>query len=87
MPRPPVGAAFAGGKKAKNQGKTIRRILSYISGGYRVRLVVVLCCILLSALANVIGSMFLQTLIDDYITPLLGMNHPVFTRACCMLFW
>ena len=79
MPRPPVGAAFAGGKKAKNQGKTIRRILSYISGGYRVRLVVVLCCILLSALANVIGSMFLQTLIDDYITPLLGMNHPVFT--------
>ena len=79
MPRPPVGAAFAGGKKAKNQGKTIRRILSYISGGYRVRLVVVLCCILLSALANVIGSMFLQALIDDYITPLLGMNHPVFT--------
>ena len=79
MPRPPVGAAFASGKKAKNQGKTIRRILSYISGGYRVRLVVVLCCILLSALANVIGSMFLQTLIDDYITPLLGMNHPVFT--------
>ena len=45
MPRPPVGAAFAGGKKAKNQGKTIRRILSYISGGYRVRLVVVLCCL------------------------------------------
>lgn len=74
-----IGAAYAGGKKAKNQGRTIKRMMSYIDGGYRVRFFVVLVCILFSAIASVIGSMFLQVLIDNYITPLLGVENPVFT--------
>jgi len=81
MPRPNPGAAFAGGKKAKNQGKTIRRILSYLSR-YKLRFAVVLLCILISALVGVAGSMFLETLIDDYITPLaqqaMGGAAPAF---------
>ncbi len=78
MPRPNVGAAFAGGKKAKNQGAVIRRLLSYLSR-YRFLFAIVLVCILISAVVNVIGSMFLKILIDDYISPLLGMENPVFS--------
>ncbi len=70
MPRPNPGAAFAGGKKAKNQGKTIRRLLRYM-GSYKLRFVIVLLCIIASALVGVAGSMFLETLIDGYITPLV----------------
>lgn len=78
-PRHPGGEAFAGGKKAKNPLKTIQRILSYIRGMNRFRFIAVLVCIFISAIVSVIGSMFLQTLIDDYITPLLGDPNPVFT--------
>ncbi|MGN0106955.1 MAG: ABC transporter ATP-binding protein, partial [Hominilimicola sp.] len=63
---------------AQNTGKTIKRLLSYI-GQYKFRFIVVLICIILSAVANVAGSMFIRTLIDDYITPLLSQTNPVFT--------
>lgn len=59
------------GRKAKNVGKTMKRLLSYISDGYRVQFSVVLVCIVLSSVAGVFGSLFLQSLIDDYIEPLL----------------
>ncbi len=39
----------------------------------------VLVCILISAVVNVAGSMFLRVLIDDYIAPLLLEAAPVFT--------
>ncbi len=79
-PRGPMGAAFAKDRpKAKDQGKVIKRLLSYMSLPNRVRMGVVLVCILVSAVAGVAGSMFLETLIDDYITPLLAAPNPVFT--------
>ena len=58
--------------------KTIKRILSYMKR-YKKTMAVVIICILLSSVASVSGSMFLGTLIDDYITPLLGDPNPVFT--------
>lgn len=80
-PRGPRG--FAGGPKAKNPFKTIMRVLGYLKGGNLVRFVIVLACIAISALVGVKGSLFLQTLIDDYITPLVqqaaGGGTPVFT--------
>lgn len=66
-------------KRPKNMGKTIKRLLSYVTEQYKLRLSVVILCIFLSALAGVIGSLFLRTLIDDYIAPLSQMEHPVFT--------
>ena len=66
-------------KKAKNSGQVIRRLLSYISGKYRVQFFVVMLCILLSAFVNVAGSLFIGTVIDDYISPLLLESNPVFT--------
>ena len=47
--------------------------------GYLIRFFLVLVCILVSAVASVAGSIFLGALIDNYITPLLAMEHPVFT--------
>lgn len=51
--------------------KTLKRLLSYLKA-YKGTLILVTVCILLSALAGAASSMFLQSLIDDYITPLLA---------------
>jgi len=65
------------GAKPKNIKKTIARLLSYL-GMYRFRFVLVLVCILFSAVAEVAGSLFLKTLIDDYIAPMVGQVNPSF---------
>ncbi len=57
---------------------TVRRLMSYVGKGYSLRFILVLLCILVSATASVSGSLFLGSLIDDYITPLLAMDNPVF---------
>lgn len=64
--------------KPKPSWAAIKRLLSYI-GKYKVQFILVLVCIVLSALAGVAGSLFLRILIDDYITPLLLETNPVFT--------
>ena len=58
--------------------KTLKRLLSYMKE-YKKQLVLVVICILLSAIASAVSSLFLQSLIDSYIVPLLGSSHPVFT--------
>lgn len=69
-----------GGEKAmgKVNGNVVKRLLSYI-GQYKLRFTFVLICILISALTSVASSLYLETLIDDYITPLLVEAAPVFT--------
>lgn len=57
---------------------TLRRLFSYMKE-YKGQLFFVAICILLSAVASAASSVFLQTLIDDYIVPLLTTNNPVFT--------
>ncbi len=54
----------------KPDAKTVKRVLSYLVA-YKWRLLVVVLCIIFSALAGVYGSKFLQTLIDGYIKPLI----------------
>ncbi|MDL2217304.1 ABC transporter ATP-binding protein/permease [Christensenellaceae bacterium OttesenSCG-928-M15] len=66
-------------KRAQFSGSTIKRLLKYITGTYRLRFIMVLVFIIVSAAASVAGSLFLQTLIDDYIAPLMGIENPVFT--------
>jgi ATP-binding cassette subfamily B protein len=75
MPRN-LPKGYQQGKKIN--GKVVKRLLSYISGTYKALFVAVLLCIVISTLAGVAGSMFLQRLIDDYITPLLGQVNPSF---------
>ena len=74
--RPGAGMAP---KMVKNKKKTAKRLLGYITKNYKKHLVIVFICIILSSVAGVAGSMFLGTLIDDYISPLLLEPTPVFT--------
>ena len=66
-------------KTVKNKKQTAKRLLKYITKSYKKHLIIVFICIILSSIAGVTGSMFLGTLIDDYITPLLLETNPVFT--------
>ena len=69
------------GARAPGQRRhIIGRLMGYITGEYRTRFLLVVLCILISAIANVAGSLFLGSLIDDYITPLLGASDPGFLR-------
>lgn len=78
--------------RAKMDKVAMNRLLSYLKE-YKLRFTVVLICILISAVAGVAGSLFLQVVIDDYITPLLktaspdfaGLFHAVLTMAAIYL--
>nr|WP_300167249.1 ABC transporter ATP-binding protein [uncultured Flavonifractor sp.] len=65
-------------KSPVKRSHTVRRLMGYVQKEYGFRFVLVLLCILVSAIASVAGSLFLGSLIDDYITPLLAMDNPVF---------
>ena len=70
----PAGAPM--GMKT-NPMKTIKRLLKYMTA-YKVRLIFVLVCIVFSAGAGVASSLFIQILIDNYITPLMVANEKDF---------
>ncbi len=80
-------------EKSKDPVKTLKRLLSYFNKGYKLKFAVVLICIIMTTLASVGASLFLQTLIDDYVTPLLSQTNPSFsglwnvlkTMACLYL--
>ena len=67
--------------------KVLKRILSYM-GAYRARLIFVVICILVSAIVSAGSAMFVEILIDDYISPMLLQDSPVFTgliKALCIM--
>ena len=59
---------------------TIKRLLKYVTGIYKLQLAIVIISIIVSSVANVLGIQFLKTLIDNYITPLLGSENPDFSE-------
>ena len=66
------------GKKIENPGKVFKRLMKYVAKSYGPHLVVVAALIFVSVLANVQGTMFIQSLIDDYIQPMLTTDAPDF---------
>ena len=80
MRKPETAERMPGGKPParKPDWNAAKRLLGYMKP-YRFTLALVALFILLSAVAGAASSMFLQTLIDDYITPLLAEAHPVYT--------
>ena len=72
------GAAFRSGPMVENPGKMLKRLLAYIVKNYRIHIILVVIGIVVSVLANVQGTMFTKTLIDQYILPLLKSEAPDF---------
>lgn len=81
MPRPmqrpmPGRVEYPDAPSAKKPGleqirmDTVKRLLSYL-GAYKLRLALVLVCIIISSVGSVATSLFIRPLIDDYIAPLL----------------
>ena len=56
----------------KKSLKTFKRLLALIFKRYKVHMIFVFVCIIISVLASVQGTLFIQTLFDDYITPLVN---------------
>lgn len=72
--------------KVKNPMKLLKRLMGYILKQYTPHCIVVFICIIISVLANVQGTMFLRTLIDDYIQPLIGVSNPDFAPLAKAIF-
>lgn len=77
---------YSGGKLDKEAAK---RLLSYLKP-YRIRMVFVIICVFISSIASVASSLFMRSLIDDHIAPLLleaapsysGLLNAICTMAC-----
>ena len=68
-----------GDKVNRHYARTARRLMGYVASTYKLQFACVLVALIISALANVAGPLFLMVLIDDFITPLMGQQGPDFT--------
>lgn len=73
-------------KKEVNKQATLKRVLAYVIKNYKWRFMAVFVLILIAALCMVRFSLFMQTLIDSYITPLLAAKNPDFSGLAHAIF-
>ena len=59
------------GGRVNTATKLINRVIRYMLHYYKYPFLLVIVCILITAIATVVGATFPQTLVDDYITPML----------------
>ena len=72
--------------------KVVGRVIRYMLHYYKIPFFFVIVCIVITAAATVIGATFPQTLVDDYITPMLksgssdfsGLASQIVRLACIM---
>ena len=72
------GRRMQGGTRIENPGKVFKRLMAYIFKNYAIHFIFVLICIVLSVVASIQGTLFMQRLIDDYIMPMIGQETPDF---------
>lgn len=80
------------GGRANTATKLINRVIRYMLHYYKAPFIIVIACILITAIATVVGATFPQTLVDDYITPMLqngsddfsGLAADLIRLACVM---
>ena len=73
-------------KKEVNKQVTLKRVLAYVIKNYKWRFMAVFVLILIAALCMVRFSLFMQTLIDSYVTPLLAAKNPEFSGLAHAVF-
>ena len=71
--------------KANDVSGTIRRVLSYLASGNKGKLVLIVLCIVLSALTGVVSSYFFTPIINDYVVPYIGSSNPDLNGFVSML--
>ncbi len=81
QPQPMRGPmrGMGAGRLNKSMFPILGRLLRIVLQHYAFHCVVVALCIIGAAIAQVRGTLFLQILIDDYITPMIGVSQPDFT--------
>ena len=84
MPPLPKGTHGPVNLKALNKN-VVQRLMSYLRA-YRFPMLVVLVCIITASIASVVGMTFLETIIDDYIKPLLLEANPDFSGLLQVIF-
>ena len=60
----------------KKSAGTLKRLFRFLMEHYKVQLILVGVCIVANVLASTRGTLFMRTLIDDYILPLIGTKNP-----------
>ena len=77
----PGGPRGARGPRPKidHPGRLLKRVLGYTFKDYGVRWVIVFICIVTTVFSSLQGTLFMRTLIDDYIKPMLGQQNPDFS--------
>lgn len=73
-------------KKEVNKQATLKRVLAYVIKNYKWRFMAVFVLILIAALCMVRFSLFMQTLIDSYVTPLFAAKNPDFSGLAHAIF-
>lgn len=78
--RGPGGRNMRGMKppKVENPGKILKRLMGIILENYLPHGIAVILCILISTFATLRGTLFMRTLIDNYILPMIGQQNPDF---------
>ena len=78
--KPMHGPGGPGGRKPpmgkpnfKGQGKMIKRVFGYVMKNYKWHMLIVCICIATTAMCTLQGTLFMQTLIDDYILPMVAI--------------
>ncbi len=72
--------------KIENPGKLFKRVMNYTLKDYAAGWVVVVICIFASVYCSLQGTMFMRTLIDEYILPLMGRENPSFDALASAIF-
>ena len=67
-------------KLTSQNKKTARRLLSYVTGVYKVQFIIVVISILICAAASISVSLSMKFLLDDFIVPLIGQTNPNYTE-------
>ena len=54
--------------------RILKRILAFVAENYKFRMIIVICCVIISIFANLQGTYFTKDLIDKFIKPMLENN-------------
>ncbi|MCO4469252.1 ABC-type multidrug transport system,ATPase and permease components [Streptococcus infantarius subsp. infantarius] len=73
-------------KKEVNKQATLKRVLAYVIKNYKWRFMAVFVLILIAALCMVRFNLFMKTLIDSHVTPLLAAKNPDFSGLAHAIF-